>query len=61
MRLVEMLLAVGAIQLRRLDTENYSIQIAAYVGNKNFLYSFHYNSQGLRATFDLKVSLESAL
>lgn len=62
LRLVEMLLAAGANQFRRLDIENHPMQIAAYLGNKNIFYLLlHHDPQGLRAAYDLWDSLESAL
>jgi ankyrin repeat protein len=62
LRLVEILLAAGANQFWCRPLENYPLQIAAYLGNKDLFYLLLYhNPQGLRAQRDIWDSLESAL
>lgn len=62
LRIVKILLSAGANQFWHVDTENYPLQIAAYLGNKEiFDLLLHHDPQGLRETYHLWGSLESAL
>lgn len=61
-QIVKILLSAGANQFWHVDTENYPLQIAAHLGNKEiFDLLLHHGPQGLRDTRHLRGSLECAL